>query len=96
MFIESAKKEATKAKPLLTSEIIKQATDQYNGDYLNEDLNTALRLIADIRGFINPRAAGAWLSKNKGKIVDGFRIAMVPDKKKRQPRWFIEEIGATA
>lgn len=94
MFIEAAKTTATREQPLLTSEIINRASDQYDGQYLNEDLNTALRLIADIRGFINARAAGAWLSKMKGRIVDGLRIAMVMDGKKKQPRWFIEAVAA--
>jgi hypothetical protein len=79
---------------LLTSEIIRPADDQHDGQYLNEDLNTALRLIADIRGFVNARAAGAWLSKMKGRIVDGFRIAMIMDGNKKQPRWFIEQVAA--
>jgi hypothetical protein len=40
----------------------------------------------------NSKALGKWLSKYKGRIVDGHRLASLPPKGNRPIRWYVERV----
>jgi putative DNA primase/helicase len=57
------------------------------------ELNSVVMEFADRGNVINFRSFGKWLSKFKGRVVEGLCINSVYDKKAKIERWFIETVA---
>ena len=61
--------------------------------YLHEALRDALLAVAGTKGgAIDNRRLGWWLQRNKGRIVDGLRHSVAPerDRHSKTAKWLIE------
>lgn len=70
--------------PVTVKELIERATTRYNAGstldlnptrFAYPDLREALLVVAGDGGAINSRRLGTWLGRNKGKVVDGVKLA---------------------
>ena len=65
-----------------------------DADPAHPALNEFMQEFID-RGKPNPQKLGIWLTKFKGRIVDGLRISSIWDAKAKGNRWFIEDVGGS-
>jgi putative DNA primase/helicase len=63
-------------KVVTVKEVIETATRQgpASGLFVNSDFREALLVIAGDKGVVNSLRLASWLSRRKGRIVDGFRL----------------------
>ena len=57
------------------------------------ELNSVVMEFADRGAVVNFRSFGRWLSKFKGRVVDGLCVNSLYDKRAKIERWFIEEVS---
>jgi hypothetical protein len=57
------------------SDAIADATRTYGGALVHQNLHDALMQVAEVRGGINSRRLGNWLSRNKEAVANGQYFA---------------------
>ena len=79
--LAAAWREVFRSEQVTVAQIIKIAgehrrPDSYDGhaEFAHEELREALLAVAGQGGSISGRALGEWLSKNKDRVVDGWRF----------------------
>ena len=60
---------------------------------VHPELNSVVMEFADRGNVVNFRSFGKWLSKFRGRVVDGLCINSVYDRYAKIERWFIETVG---
>jgi putative DNA primase/helicase len=57
-------------------------------------LQKALLAVASVRGRneIDARALGRWLGRNRGRVIDGLKIADQEDSHSKQRRWWLQSM----
>ena len=84
--------------PLTAGELkvkAEQVTDTLGNRVDRSDLLEALLKVAAVRGRIDTRRLGKWLSRHKGRVIDGVKIVGREDKKAKQQRWELVVGGST-
>ena len=84
-----------RAKPAREIATLGAKTQLSFGDWrpAHPELNSVVMEFADRGAVVNFRSFGRWLSKFKGRVVDGLCINSLYDKRAKIERWFIEEVS---
>lgn len=77
-------------KPMTTGDLKDIACSTLDKDMM---LNKAISVVATApgRSEIDPKRLGNWLSRNKGRIIDGLKIKGEKDKHTKQMVWWLEK-----
>jgi putative DNA primase/helicase len=59
------------------------------GDPVYPELHQAMLDVAGLRGEIDSKRLGYYLSRNQGRIVDGLKIVTIKDTDKKQNKWLL-------
>jgi putative DNA primase/helicase len=81
-------------KPMTASELKDRACNL--ADDVDLLLNKAIIAVASApgRGEIDPLRLGKWLGRNKGRVIDGYKIVGEQDRHSKQMVWSLEATGS--
>lgn len=78
-------------KPKFASELLADASNPFD-ESDKPNLSDAFTAVSR-SGVVSPATVGFWLRRNKGRVINGFKIHGEEDKKTKLQRWWLEELN---